>query len=104
MGLANLAKKLIFLFTVIPHEIMMRSTALRTDSLFRNGRFRVAENGLEFFAIAFLVILDKILPVPVLLKGDKLWKLIDFEFLVFRRLGIVKIPLFERNISADKSN
>ena len=31
-------------------------------------------------------------------------KFINLEFLVLRRMGIIKSPLFERNVSADKVN
>jgi hypothetical protein len=48
------------------------------------------------------IVVVKIFPVPVLVMIDNFGKLIYFKLLVFGRMGIIKGPLFEWNISADK--
>ena len=42
------------------------------------------------------------LPVPLMLMDLNSGKFIDFKFLVFRGMGIIKCPLLERDVSADK--
>ena len=47
---------------------------------------------------------DKKLPVPFMLDDLDFRKLVHFEFLIFRRVGIIKSLLLERNVSADEVN
>ena len=54
--------------------------------------------------IALLVIKDEIFPVPVLLIGYDFGKLINLELLILWRVGIIKGPLLERDVSTDKVN
>ena len=104
MCLADLAQKLAFLFTIVPHEIVYRGITGRAGTMFWNITIVMSKNRLNGFAITMLVIRDEILPVPVLLIGYDFRKLINLEFLVLGRMGIIESPLLERNISTDKVN
>ena len=104
MCLADLAQNLAFLLAIVPHEIVNRGITCRTCTVFWNIAFYSAEYWTYGFVIAMLVIRDEILPVPVLLIGYDFRKLINLEFLVLWRMGIVKSPLFERDISTNKIN
>ena len=80
----------------------MRGFAGRTYTVIRDFNFRTTPYRLYRFAIFPGIIRVKILPVPGLLMIYDLWKLVDLEFLIFWRVRIVKSPLLERDISADK--
>ena len=71
------------------------------DGIFRNGFTITALNWFDRLTVFPLVVLKKELPV-LFDKGFDDRKLIDFKFLIFWRMGIIKSPLFERNISANK--
>ncbi len=70
--------------------------------MFRDITFTTTKNRANGFTIALFVVGDEILPVPILFIRDNLRKLINLEFLILWRMGIVKCPLLERNISTDK--
>ena len=46
----------------------------------------------------------ELLPVELRKRFNNNRKPIDLELLVFRRMGIIKGPLFERDIFADKTD
>ena len=46
----------------------------------------------------------ELLPVELRKRFNNNRKPIDLELLVFRRMGIIKGPLFERDIFADKAD
>ena len=96
------AKKLAFLPTVIPHEILERGISEVTAAVFGNITFTMTEYGPDSFIIVLFVAGNEVRPFPVLFEGYDFRKLINFELLVFRRMGIIKSPLFKRNVSADK--
>ena len=54
------------------------------------------------FTIAFFVVRNKIIPLPVLFVGYNSREFINLEFLVLRRVRIIEVPLFEWNISTDE--
>ena len=56
----------------------------------------------NLLAIAFFVVRDKVFVSPVLSVIRDQRELINLEFLVFGRMRIIKSPLLERNVSADK--
>ena len=56
----------------------------------------------DLLAIAFFVVRDKFFISPVLPEVSDQRKLVDPELLVFGGMGIIKSPLLERDISADK--
>ena len=104
MCLADLAQNLAFLLAIVPHEIVNRGITCRTCTVFWNIALYSAEYRTYGFVIALMVIRDEILPVPVLLIGYDFRKLINLEFLVLGRMGIIKSPLLERDVSTDKVN
>ena len=72
--------------------------------MLRNVTFTTTKYGTNGFVITLFVVRDEIFPVPILFEKNDFWKFIDFEFLILWRMGIVKSPLFKRNISTDKVN
>jgi hypothetical protein len=72
---------------------VVRSIALRTGTVSWNIAFTMAEYRLDSFAIAFLVIGNKISPVPFLLKRDDFREIINLKLLILWRVGIIESPL-----------
>jgi hypothetical protein len=54
--------------------------------------------------ITFFVVRNEVIPFPVLFVGNDTRKFINFEFLIFRGMRIVKSPLLERDVFTDKIN
>ena len=104
MCLTHLAQKLTFLLAVIPHPLVHRSITCRTGTVFRNVTFITTKYMTDIFVITLLVIRDEIFPVPILPVGNDFWKLVNLEFLILGRMGIIKRTLLKRNISTDKVN
>ena len=101
---ADLAQKLVFLLTIVPHEIVHRGITGRAGTMFWNITIAMSKNRLNGFVVTLFVIGNKIFPVPLLLIGYDFWKLINLELLVLGRMGFIKSPLLERNVSTDKVN
>jgi len=74
-----------------------RACALLRDVTFNSTKCRF--NG---FTIAFFVVRNKIIPLPVLFVGYDSREFINLEFLVLWRVGIIESPLLEWNISTDE--
>ena len=72
--------------------------------MLRDITFHMSEYRANGFMVALLIVRDEILPVPVLFIGDDFWKFINLELVVFWRMGIIKSPLLERDVSTDKVN
>ena len=99
---ADFTSDLGLLFTIIPCKVWLRSIADRTGAVIRNVAFNPAESGFYGFAVALFIVSDKVIPFPVLFIRDNARKFINSEFLICRRLRIIKSPLFEWNIFTDK--
>ena len=104
MSLADFTENLTFFLTIIPHEIVNWSITSRTGTMLWNVAFHATKNRFDCFVVALLIVVDELFPVPFLFKRDNFGKLINFKFLILRRMGIVKSPLLKRNISTDKVN
>ena len=100
----NLTTYLLFLFTIVPGKIWFGSIAGRTGAIIRDITFGSAEHRLYSFTITFFVVRNEVIPFPVLFVGNDTGKFIYFEFLIFRRMRIVKSPLLEWDIFTDKTN
>ena len=100
-GVTDFAEKLSF-GTIILVKEGFRSITTRTATAVRDITGRMTADGKDFFAIAFFVVRDKVFVSPVLPVVRDQRKFIDFEFLVFGRMRIIKSPLLERNVSTDK--
>ena len=96
----NFAKKLPFR-TIVFIKVFMRSIATRTNTIVGNVANRMTLNGQDFLAIPLLNIVHEGKIMPNLVFYD-VRKSVHFVFLVFRRVGIIKSPLFKRNKSADE--
>ena len=70
----------------------------------RNITLPVPEYRTNGFVVTILIIGDEIYPIPFLFIGNDFWKLINLEFLILWRVGIIKSPLLERDVSTDKVN
>ena len=104
MCLADLAQHLGFSFPIVPREIVNRRTANRTVTGFGNITFHASEHRLNGFMVTPLIVRDEILPVPFLFIGNEFGELINFKFLIFRRMGIIESPLLKWDVSTDKVN
>lgn len=100
-GVTDFAEKLPF-GAIILIEERFRSITTRTTTVVRDIAGRVTADGKDLLAIAFFVVRDKIFVSPVLPVVRDQRKLINLELLVFWRMGIIKSPLLERDVSTDK--
>ena len=90
--------------TVVLVKIDAGSIAAGTFTVFVDIAFRPAVDGFNRFIVILITpfkISHEILIIPGFSVQDE-WKLINFEFLILRGVGIVMNPLFKRNISTDK--
>jgi hypothetical protein len=102
--LADFAQNLALSFAIVPRQIIHRSITCRAGTVFRDIAFYTAKYRPDGFVVTFFVVRNKIFPIPILFVRDDFGKLIYFEFLIFWRMGIIKSPLPERDISANKVN
>ena len=80
--MANFAQELRLLLAVIPHKILEWSIAGKTTIVLRNITFAMTKNRSDSFVITFLIVRDKILPIPFLFIGDDFWELINLKLLI----------------------
>ena len=97
----DFAKKLSF-GTIILIEERFWSITTRITTVVRDIADRVTTDRKNLLAIAFFIVRDEILISPILTKVSDQRKFINLEFLIFWRMGIIKSPLLERSVSADK--
>ena len=100
-GVADLAENLPFGAIVLVKEWLGGITA-RTGAVIRDVAIGAADYGADYLAVTFFVVRDEILVSPVLPEVSDQRKLINFEFLVLGRMRIIKSPLLERDVSANK--
>ena len=90
------------LSAIIPGQIRFGSITGRAGAVIGYITFGSAEYRLYGFAVTLFVVRNEVIPFPILFMGNDAGKYIYFEFLIFRGMRIVKRPLFQRDISADK--
>ena len=100
-GSTDLAEELAFGAVILVKERFRGATAW-AGVVVRDIAFRASADRADLLAIAFFVVRDELFVSPVLTEVGNERKLIDFELLVLWGMGIVKSPLFERDISADE--
>ena len=100
-GGADLTEKLSFGTIVFVKEGLWGITAWACRVL-GDVTCRVTADRADVVAIAFIVVRDEIFESPTLSEVGDQRERIDLEFLVFGGMGIIKSPLFQRDISADK--
>ena len=102
-GIAYLAEDLAF-GAVVPVEVWHGRVTARAGAVLRDIAFRTAVHRPDLLSVAFFEIGDELLVGPALAEiGDKR-KRIDLELLVFWGMGIIKGPLLEGYVSADKAD
>ena len=87
---------------IILVEIDGGSLASWTGTGFGDVTVGTTADRLDQFPEAFVPVRNQILVSPVLTVGLDLRKFINLELLILGRMGIIKSPLLERNVSADK--
>ena len=87
--------------TVIVVDVVMWGSTQRADDIFRNGFTITTLNWFYRFSVFPLVVFQKKLPV-LFDKGFDNRKLINLKFLILWRMRVIKSPLFERDMSANK--
>ena len=100
-GITDFAQELPFGAIVLVKEWLGGITA-RTGAVIRDVAIGAADYGADYLAVTFFVVRDEILVSPVLPEVSDQRKLINFEFLVLGRMRIIKSPLLERDVSANK--
>ena len=97
--IANLAFELSGL-AVIAVKIRLRGTAGRAGAVLRDVTFFMAGDRLYLNMVPVFKVRNEETPVPFVLEDLDLREFVDFKFLIFWVMGIIEIPLFERDISA----
>ena len=101
VGAANLTAELPG-FAVVAVEIGFRCATGRTTAVIGDVAGFPPGDRPDLLAVTMLKVRDQELPVPLMLMELDPGEFIDFKFLVFRGMGIIKCPLLERDVSADK--
>ena len=103
VSLTDLTAELALLFSIVPGKIPGRGMTLRTGAFFGHSRDTVMpEHRFYQLTVTFLVIADKVLPVPVLSEEYDFRKFINLKLLILGRMRIIKGPLLQGNVSADE--
>ena len=102
-GLGTDFAPILSITAIVIVEKVMGCTAQRTDNIFRDRAAVSALNRLNGFAILPEVVFQEKLPV-LFDKGSDVREFVNFEFLILWGVGIVKAPLLEWDVSADKTN
>ena len=89
-------------FAVVAVEIGFRCATGRTTAVIGDVAGFPPGDRPDLLAVTMLKVRDQELPVPLMLMELDPGEFIDFKFLVFRGMGIIKCPLLERDVSADK--
>ena len=100
-GGADLAQELAFR-AVIPVKEWFWSITAWAGAVIRDVTFRATADRTDLLTVAFFVVWDEFSVSPVLPEIGNKGEFVNFELLVFGGTGIIKSPLFERDISADK--
>ena len=87
---------------VIAVEIRFRCATGRTRAVIWDIAGFPPGDRPNLFSITMLKVRDEEQPVPLMLMELNFGEFIDFKFLVFRGMGIIKCPLLEWDVSADK--
>ena len=101
VGAADLTAKLSG-FAIIAVEIRFRCAAGRTAAVIGDIAGFPPGNRTNLLAITVFKVRNQELPVPLMLMELDPGEFIDFKLLVFRGMGIIKCPLLEWDVSADK--
>lgn len=89
-------------FPIVAVEVGLGGIAGRTATVIWDVTGFAPGNRFDLFSIAELKVRGQELPVPLMLMELDSGEFINLELLIFWGMGIIKRPLFERDISADK--
>ena len=98
---ADLAGEL-SLATVVLVKILLWSLTTGTGTFFRDVTFGLAFDGADLLAVTLMEVRNQLLIGPVLTEIRNQRKFINLVLLVFWGMGVIKRPLLERDVSADK--
>ena len=101
LRVADLAGELTF-GSVVLVEILLWSLTTGTGTVIGDVAFGPPFDGSDLLFITFFKVRDQFLISPVLAEIRDQRKFINLVLLVFRGMGVIKRPLFERDVSADK--
>lgn len=101
MGVTDFAEKLSF-GTIILIKERFWSITTRTAAAVRDIEGRATTDGKDLLTVAFFVVRNEIFERTILAEVRDQGKIINLEFLIFGRMGIIKSPLSERKVSTDK--
>ena len=87
--ITDLTEKLPFGTVILVEERLGGATA-GADVADRDVTFRAAADGAYFLSVTFFKVRDEFLVSPVLPEVSDTWEFINFEFLIFGRMGIIK--------------
>ena len=87
---------------VVLVKILLWSLTAWTGTVIGDVTFGPTFEGTDLFAVLLLKERDQFLISPVLTEIRDQRKFINLVFLIFGGMGVIKRPLFERDVSADK--
>lgn len=88
--------------TVVLVKILLWSLTTGTGTVIRDVTFGPPFDGTDLLFVTFFKVRDQFFISPVLAEIRDQREFIDLVLLVFRGMGVIKRPLFEWDISADK--
>ena len=88
--------------TVVLVKIRLGSLTTGTGTVIGDVTFGSPFDGTDLLAVTFLKVRDEFFVSPVLTEIRDQRKFINLVLLVFRGMGVIKHPLFEWDVSADK--
>ena len=103
LGGADFAQELSF-GTVVPVQVRFGSITAGTGAVIRDIAFRTASDRADLLAITLFIVGDEVFVVPVLAEVGHEREFVNLELLVFWGMGVIKSPLFERDVSADETD
>lgn len=89
-------------FAVVAVEIRFRCATGRATAIIWDVAGFPPGDRPDLLAVTMRKVRNQELPVPLMLMELNSGEFIDFKFLVFRGMGIIKCPLLEWDVSADK--
>ena len=89
---------------VITVKIRLWGAAGRAGAVLRDVTFFASGDRFYLNIVAVFKVRDEETPVPFMMDDLDFWKLVHSKFLIVWRMRIIKSPLFERDVSANKVN
>lgn len=70
----------------------------------QNIALRTLGDRTYFLSVTFFEVRNQLFVSPVLTEIDNEWESVNFEFMILWGMGIIKSPMFESNMFANKVN